>query len=65
MKQCHDGSGDNAGTGTDKTNTTGTFGVHQFYLGYKIGGTTITAGKQTIDSYFTDDVNGTWRKSGK
>ncbi|VTX97955.1 OprD family outer membrane porin [Campylobacter concisus] len=54
-----DGSGDNAGAGTDKTNTTGTFGVHQFYLGYKIGGTTITAGKQTIDSYFTDDAIGT------
>ncbi|MBF0927440.1 MAG: major outer membrane protein [Campylobacter concisus] len=54
-----DGSGDNAGTGTDKTNTTGTFGVHQFYLGYKIGGTTITAGKQEIGSYFTDDAIGT------
>ena len=54
-----DGSGDNAGAGTDKTNTTGTFGFHQFYLGYKIGGTTITAGKQTIDSYFTDDAIGT------
>ena len=54
-----DGSGDNAGTGTDKTNTTGTFGVHQFYLGYKIGGTTITAGKQVIGSYFTDDAVGT------
>ncbi len=54
-----DGSGDNAGAGTDKTNTTGSFGVHQFYLGYKIGGTTITAGKQTIDSYFTDDAIGT------
>ena len=54
-----DGSGDNAGAGTDKTNTTGTFGVHQFYLGYKIGGTTITAGKQEIGSYFTDDAIGT------
>ena len=54
-----DGSGDNAGAGTDKTNTTGTFGVHQFYLGYKIGGTTITAGKQVIGSYFTDDAVGT------
>ena len=54
-----DGSGDNAGAGTDKTNTTKGFGVHQFYLGYKIGGTTITAGKQTIDSYFTDDAIGT------
>ena len=54
-----DGSGDNAGAGTDKTKTTGTFGVHQFYLGYKIGGTTITAGKQEIGSYFTDDAIGT------
>ena len=61
-----DNSGDNtqddqgsAGKGTDKTDTTTGFGVHQFYLGYKIGGTTITAGKQTIDSYFTDDAIGT------
>ena len=54
-----DGSGDNAVNGTDKTDTTTGFGVHQFYLGYKIGGTTITAGKQTIDSYFTDDAIGT------
>ena len=54
-----DGSGDNAGAGTDKTDTTKGFGVHQFYLGYKIGGTTITAGKQVIGSYFTDDAVGT------
>ena len=54
-----DGSGDNSKNGTDKTDTTTGFGVHQFYLGYKIGGTTITAGKQTIDSYFTDDAIGT------
>ena len=54
-----DGSGDNAGVGTDKTDTTTGFGVHQFYLGYKIGGTTITAGKQEIGSYFTDDAIGT------
>ena len=54
-----DGSGDNAGTGTDKTNASGTFGVHQFYLGYKAGNTTITAGKQAIGSYFTDDAVGT------
>ena len=58
-----DGSGDNAKTdntdGTDKTDTTKTFNVHQFYLGYKIGGTTITAGKQVIGSYFTDDAVGT------
>ena len=52
-----DESGDNAATdGTDKTNTTNTFNVYQFYLGYKVGGTTITAGKQVIGSYFTDDA---------
>ena len=54
-----DGSGDNSKNGTDKTDTTTGFGVHQFYLGYKIGGTTITAGKQEIGSYFTDDAIGT------
>ena len=61
-----DNSGDNtqadqgsAGKGTDKTDTTTGFGVHQFYLGYKIGGTTITAGKQEIGSYFTGDAIGT------
>ena len=52
-----DGSGDNSKTnGTDKTDTTTPFGVHQFYLGYKAGNTTITAGKQEIGSYFTDDA---------
>ena len=51
-----DGSGDNAGNGTDKTDTTTGFGVHQFYLGYKAGNTTITAGKQEIGSYFTNDA---------
>ena len=61
-----DNSGDNTqgdqgskGIGTDKTNTTDPFRVHQFYLGYKIGGTTITAGKQEIGSYFTNDAIGT------
>ena len=61
-----DNSGDNTqddqgskGIGADKTNTTDPFRVHQFYLGYKIGGTTITAGKQEIGSYFTDDAIGT------
>ncbi|WP_169779674.1 major outer membrane protein [Campylobacter curvus] len=60
-----DGSG-NLGNGgnpnlpkTDKTDTDGTFGVHQLYLGYTIGGTTITAGKQEIGSFFTDDAIGT------
>ena len=58
-----DKSGDNTqgnqgsrGTGTDKTNTTNAFEVHQFYLGYKAGNTTITAGKQEIGSFFTDDA---------
>ena len=58
-----DGSGDNAATpttdGTDKTDTAKGFSLYQFYLGYKIGGTTITAGKQVIGSYFTDDAVGT------
>ena len=54
-----DNSGDNALAGTDKTDTTTSFNVHQFYLGYNIGGTTITAGKQVIGSYFTDDAVGT------
>ena len=54
-----DGSGDNAGVGTDKTDTAEPFKVHQFYLGYKAGNTTITAGKQEIGSYFTDDAIGT------
>ena len=55
----NDGSGDNAKAGTDKTNTTDPFKVYQFYLGYKVGATTITAGKQVIGSYFTDDAVGT------
>ena len=57
-----DGSGDNAGKGTDKTDTTTAFNVYQFYLGYKIGGTTVTAGKQVIGSYFTDDAVATGLK---
>ena len=55
----NDGSGDNVDAGTDKTDTTEPFKVHQFYLGYKAGNTTITAGKQEIGSYFTDDAIGT------
>ena len=54
-----DGSGDNAGAGTDKSLTKETFNVYQFYLGYKVGNTTITAGKQLISSYFTNDAVGT------
>ena len=55
----NDGSGDNAGAGTDKALTEKAFNVYQFYLGYKVGNTTITAGKQLISSYFTNDAVGT------
>ena len=54
-----DNSGDAVTAGTDATDTTTPFRVHQFYLGYKAGNTTITAGKQEIGSYFTDDEVGT------
>ena len=54
-----DNSGDGVKDGTDKTKTDETFNVHQFYLGYKAGNTTVTAGKQIIGSYFTDDEVGT------
>ena len=58
-----DGSGDNAGAGTDKTNTTGTFGVYEMYLGYKVADTTITAGKQLVKGFFIDsDIAGTGLK---
>ena len=58
-----DGSGDNAGVGTDKTNTTGTFGVYEMYLGYKVANTTITAGKQLVKGFFIDsDIAGTGLK---
>jgi len=61
-----DGSGDNSGItyntkydtviggGTDKTNTTDTFGVYEMYLGYKVSDTTITAGKQLIKTFYDD-----------
>ena len=55
-----DGSGDNAGVGTDKTNTTGTFGVYEMYLGYKVGNTTVTAGKQLLGTFYdAKDLAGT------
>ena len=61
--EAKDGSGDNAGAGTDKTDTTGTFGVYEMYLGYKAGNTTITAGKQLLGTFFDDkDVAGTGLK---
>ncbi|EEF14454.1 hypothetical protein CAMRE0001_1187 [Campylobacter rectus RM3267] len=54
-----DSSAHNADGNKDNTNTTSTFNVKEFYLGYKVGNTTITAGKQTVGSFFTDDVVGT------
>ena len=54
-----DGKSDNDPEAFDKTDTTSTFGVKEFYLGYKVGNTTVTAGKQTIGSFFTDDAVGT------
>ena len=73
--QANDGSGDNAGrkfsnrynyvnnNGTDKTNTTGTFGVYEMYLGYKVGNTTVTAGKQLLGTFYDGkDIAGTGLK---
>lgn len=50
---------DGAGRNNDITNTTDTFAVHQFYLGYKIGGTDIKLGKQEVSSLLTSDLVGT------
>jgi len=61
--QAKDNSGDGVASGTDKTNTTGSFGVYEMYLGYKVGNTTITAGKQLLGTFFDDkDVAGTGLK---
>jgi hydrogenase-4 component I len=61
-----DGSGKTtAGTTSgkeDQTDTRSTFDVAQIYIGYKVGNTTVTAGRQTIGSYFTDDAIGTGLK---
>ena len=57
----NDGSGhnkDKAGK-IDTTDTTKSFGVREFYLGYNVGNTTITAGKQFTKTYFDDDLIGT------
>lgn len=45
--------------GFDATNVDSTFGVYQAYVGYKVGNTEITAGKQVLGTYFTDDEVGT------
>ncbi len=52
----------NGATDATNTNTSGNFDIHQFYLGYTYGGTTATAGKQVIGSFFTDDIIGTGLK---
>ena len=58
-----DDSGNRNGvTDATNTNTSGNFDIHQFYLGYTYGGTTVTAGKQVIGSFFTDDIIGTGLK---
>ena len=54
-----DSSAYNADGLNDTTDTKSTFNVKEFYLGYKVGNTTITAGKQEIGSFFTDDAVGT------
>ncbi|WP_299042256.1 porin [uncultured Campylobacter sp.] len=36
-----------------------TFNVRQFYLGYTAGNTTLTAGRQVVGTFFTDDMVGT------
>ncbi|CAD7286882.1 Major outer membrane protein [Campylobacter majalis] len=42
-----------------ETNVDKHFALHQAYLGYTVGNTTITAGKQVLGTYFTDDLIGT------
>ena len=44
---------------TGKDNFGQTFNVRQFYLGYTAGNTTITAGRQVLGTFFTDDMVGT------
>ncbi|MDL0088615.1 major outer membrane protein [Campylobacter gastrosuis] len=51
--------GTNGVGGYDNTNVNSTFGVYQAYVGYKVGNTEITAGKQVLGTYFTDDEVGT------
>ena len=60
--EAKDNSGD-ATTGTDKTNATDSFGVYEMYLGYKVGNTAITAGKQLLGTFYdAKDIAGTGLK---
>ncbi|RAZ25078.1 major outer membrane protein [Campylobacter hyointestinalis] len=65
-----DVSGDNVNGGQTMTtqadqgfdNYGQTFNVRQFLLGYKVGNTTIQAGRQVLGTFFTDDMVGTGLK---
>ena len=58
--EAKDNSGDGVTKGTDKTNTTDSFGVYEMYLGYKVGNTAITAGKQLLGTFYdAKDLAGT------
>ncbi|RAZ57440.1 major outer membrane protein [Campylobacter hyointestinalis] len=67
-----DRSGDNVNGTAGQTMTTQadkgfdnygqTFNVRQFLLGYKVGNTTIQAGRQVLGTFFTDDMVGTGLK---
>ena len=48
--------------GNNADNYGQTFNVRQLYLGYKAGNTTITAGRQVLGTFFTDDMVGTGLK---
>ncbi|WP_069637953.1 major outer membrane protein [Campylobacter pinnipediorum] len=43
----------------DVTYTDNAFEFNEFYLGYKAANTTVTAGKQQLGTFFTDDAVGT------
>ena len=61
--EAKDNSGDGVTKGTDKTDTTGSFGVYEMYLGYKAGNTTVTAGKQLLGTFYdAKDLVGTGLK---
>ena len=58
--EAKDNSGDGVTKGTDKTDTTGSFGVYEMYLGYKVGNTTVIAGKQLLGTFYdAKDLAGT------
>ena len=52
-------STDDSGKAGNATNTTNEFDVAEVYLGYKVGNTVVTAGKQPVGTIFTDDLIGT------